>query len=327
VSALIDALNAGVGAAQSDCSAGPTVERQLLANVGQYHGLATLCDLGASGVSGKLQASDTPAPKPGARPNVDRHLAGIGSSAAPNPIDQIRLYCRRDDYAFLPPGANGGLPCGTVRRSASVDPGAIAAELLGSLSLPSLRLDMNPRLGLVAVPTWFWVEGYGGEVIPLSMSLEVPHEECTLSIDRDARGDVILDGAGEPQITPQCTTTSEAIGVEVRAWPSSYRWDFGDHVGQTVRCPGLGACTDGLGRAYTDPRTPSPIQHAYELSSLGQQGDSDAYGVQLAITFSAEYRFTRNGAVVQDWASLPDRQLSWSTNHRVQEAQAVLTRP
>ena len=127
-------------------------------------------------------------------------------------------------------------------------------------------------------------------------------------------------------LAPRCTTTIETIGLEVRVWPKTYHWDFGDGVGQMVACQDVGPCTAGLGRAYTDPRTPSPIQQAYGLSSLGQQGDSDAYRVQLAITFSASYRFSRNGAV-SDWQSLPDRQLSWWTSHKVQEAQAVLTRP
>jgi hypothetical protein len=186
---------------------------------------------------------------------------------------------------------------------------------------------MNPRLGLVAVPTWFWVEGYAGEVIPLSRTLTVPHEECRLFVQRDARGDVVLDSSGDPVVQRRCAQTFETIGVEVRAWPSMYHWDFGDRKDQTVACHGIAACTAGLGRAYTDPHTPSPIQHAYRFSSLGQQGDVDAYDVHLAINFSAEYRFSRNGAVSGAWQGLPDRELAWSANHRVREAQAVLTRP
>ena len=36
------------------------------------------------------------------------------------------------------------------------------------LELPSLRLGMNPQLGMLAVQTWFWAEGYDGNVIPLT---------------------------------------------------------------------------------------------------------------------------------------------------------------
>jgi len=321
----------GVAVAQSQCEGGTSLsaEQQLNIRNVSYRGRGNVCDFGANfstllrGEAFRPQDSvtnqQTPQssmPRPGWIPNVGA-----------NPLDLIRTFCRRDDWAFLPAGSNGGLPCTTTTRGASVDPGAVARELFGALSLPSLRLDMNPRLGLVAVPTWFWVEGYSGQVIPLSKTLTIPREQCTLVVDRDARGDPLLNSSGDPVVHQRCTTTFETIGVEVRAWPAVYHWDFGDRKEQTVLCHGVGACTAGLGRAYTDPHTPSPIQHAYRLSSLGQQGLVDAYGVQLGITFSAEYRFSRNGNVLGGWQGLPDRELSWAADHKVQEAQAILTRP
>jgi hypothetical protein len=323
--------SSGAAAAQSRCGEGSSLiaEHQLDIRGTTYRGRGNVCDFGAGGFTTTLRGEATRPPdsvtNQSSRPNVPS--GGWVPNAGANPLDLIRLFCRRDDYAFLPQGANGGLPCTSTTSGAAIDPGEVARELLGRLSLPSLRLDMNPRLGLVAVPTWFWVEGYGGEVIPLSRTLTVPHERCTLDVQRDARGDAVLDAGGDPVVDRRCTTTLETIGVEVRAWPSMYHWNFGDQKDQLVLCQGGGACKAGLGRAYTDPHTPSPIQHAYRFSSLGQQGATDAYGIQLAITFSAEYRFSRNGAAVNGWQGLPNRELSWSADHKVQEAQAVLVRP
>ena len=118
----------------------------------------------------------------------------------------------------------------------------------------------------------------------------------------------------------------DTLTVEVRAWPRVYHWQFGDAGEQSVLCPTISACTAGLGRAYTDPRTPSPIRHAYGWSSLNVNGAADAYTVGLTITFGAQYRFSLNGESMSGWQDLPDRELGWSASHRVQEAQAVLTR-
>ncbi len=327
--ALAAILNPAIAHAQSVCpgSSGLGSERQLDLHVNSYRGRGDICTHRTDGfdtiLDGRVtRASATDASRlPTSLPRLN------ADSGRASPLDLIRLYCRRDDYAFLPAGARGGLPCTTITSGAVVDPGQVANELLASLDLPSVKLGMNPRLGMVAVPTWFWVEGYGGEVIPLSKTLTVPHERCELVVQRDLRGDPVLGSDGSPAVDRRCTTTFQTIGVEVRAWPSTYHWDFGDSKDQTLLCRGVGACAAGLGRAYTDPHTPSPIQHAYRFSSLGKQGEVDAYGVQFAITFSAQYRFSFNGNFLGGWQSLPDRELGWSANHKVQEAQAVLTRP
>ncbi len=56
-------------------------------------------------------------------------------------------------------------------------------------------------------------------------------------------------------------------------------------------------------------------------------GAADAYLIQLGIRFGAQYRFSHNGQAFGGWQWLPDRELSWAASHRVQESQAVLTRP
>jgi hypothetical protein len=180
---------------------------------------------------------------------------------------------------------------------------------------------------MVAVPTWFWVDGYDGATIPLVDTLLLPRKECRRVVDRDGRGDVRLDDQGHPSSHPECRVLYDSVTVEVVAWPARYMWDFGDQQGVPISCAGQTACPAGLGRPYTDPHTPSPIAHAYQWTSLGQAGAAEAYTVQLQIQFGAHYRFSVNGQAMTGWQPLPERQLAVSASHRVQEAQAVLTPP
>ena len=195
------------------------------------------------------------------------------------------------------------------------------------LDLPSLRINMNPRLGMVNVPTWFWIEGYNGDVLPLTDNLVITHEECRHVLERDANGDAILDSTGAPATRRECQTISDTLTVQVRAWPKTFDWTFGDSHAQIVPCPDIAACPAGIGVPFTDVRSPSPIAHAYHWSSLGANGPEDAYSVGLTITFGAQFRFSINGNSGAGWEDLGDRNLSWSASHKVQEAQAVLTRP
>ncbi len=71
------------------------------------------------------------------------------------------------------------------------DPRSMAQSLFGMVPLPPVAVGTNPGTGLVALPSWFWVEGYGGETLYGSETL----------------GD----------------TT-----VEVEITPQRYDWSFGD---------------------------------------------------------------------------------------------------
>ncbi len=72
-----------------------------------------------------------------------------------------------------------------------VDPVAVAQELLNELPVPDISIGANPTTGLVALASWFWLEGYGGEPITSS--------------------DTLMN-----------------VTVEVEVAPSAYRWTFGD---------------------------------------------------------------------------------------------------
>jgi hypothetical protein len=88
-----------------------------------------------------------------------------------------------------------------VVQGDSVEPATVAAELRDHVPVPDIGIGVNPTTGLVAVPSWFWIEGYDGAPIVAS----------------DTLGDVT---------------------VEVEITPTAYRWSFGD--GATLDTTSLG---------------------------------------------------------------------------------------
>jgi hypothetical protein len=156
------------------------------------------------------------------RPPQER--PGVPDSRRPQPAVAARTYlppiiCRRDDYPFLAPGAIGGQRCDVGQPGETIDPEQVARARFAGLELPSLRLNMNPRLGMVAVPTWFWVEGYDGSVVPLTSELAMPREECREIPELNADGEVILNRDGTPVTLRECTIVTDHMTVEVRVWP------------------------------------------------------------------------------------------------------------
>jgi hypothetical protein len=324
--AVLFAASAGSAAAQdcggSETSTGCSIA-SIRARLGQFDVDAAVYDLGKRGFKTLLTAV--------AQDPEDRHSAHSGGPnfdprSLPSSTVVRPIVCRRDDYAFLPPTATAGLPC-DASTEATTDPREIARSMFDHMDMPSLRLGMNPQLGMVAVPTWFWVEGYDGDVIPLTDNLVLTHQECHRVADRDGNGVAQLDPDGAPRTRNECRTLSDTMTVELRVWPRSFAWSFGDTGSKTVACPDAAACPAGVGQPYTDPRSPSPIAHTYRWSSLGANGAADAYTIGLQIAFGAQYRFSTNGGSPNGWQGVGDRALSWTASHRVQEAQAVLTRP
>jgi len=259
-------------------------------------------------------------------PGNMRPGAHIDHFLSPSGVLVVPIYCRRDDYMFLPPTALGGLPCAQVPSTDHFDPLALAIRMEAELPPPELRIGMNPALGMVAVPTWFWVEGYDGGTLSQSETVVEAHERCQLETARDGRGQAVLDADGRPKSRRSCTAETTTFVVDVRLWPSLFAWDFGDGASRSVPCRDLGNCSAALGLPFVDSAHESPVKHPYRWSSLGVNGARDAYTINLGITFGAQYRVSVNGSGA-GWQSLPDRDLTWSASHQVQEAQAVLTRP
>ena len=187
------------------------------------------------------------------------------------------------------PPAQAGLPGGNAN---STDPREVALDALGRQPLPNAQIRMNPALGLVAMPGWFWVEGYDGSSFGTSRTVDVPPE-----VGSDVPTSVV------PANDPRRQGTS--FTVEVRLWPTRYEWSFGDGASQL---------SSSLGQPYP---AHSQIQHSYEYSSLQFP---DGFPVSLTIDFGAEFRV--NGGAPQP---LPSIRRTYAAGYRVQEVQPVLT--
>jgi len=151
----------------------------------------------------------------------------------------------------------------------AVDPETIAMHIRDEMPVPQVEIGANPARGMVGIEAWFWISGY--------------------------------DGSALTQSTPAFGQT-----VEVRATPTSYRWDFGD---------GTVITTTSLGVPYPEE---SDITHAYERSSAGlPQG----YPVEVTFTFEVAYRVDGG-----PWQPLPGISRTATLAYPVQESQAVIER-
>jgi hypothetical protein len=182
-------------------------------------------------------------------------------------------------------------PSGATPRAAP-DPRRVALDVRDHVPLPDIWVGANPSLGLVGLPSWFWVENYDGGPFGLQRRIEVPPV-----VDPDVPTDEVP--ADDPR------RRSEAFTVTVAVRPSRYEWSFGD---------GTPLVTGSLGTPYP---AESDVQHTYEHSSLGSP---NGFPVRLTIDFVAEYRV--NGGAPRP---LPPLRRTYEGSHRVQEIQPVLT--
>ncbi|MDP9180644.1 MAG: hypothetical protein M3O21_02855 [Chloroflexota bacterium] len=88
-----------------------------------------------------------------------------------------------------------------VGPPAPIDPVSVAAELRDHLPVPDMIVSVNPATGLVALPSWFWIDGYDGAPINSSDTLG-------------------------------------GITVEVQIVPQRYTWSFGDGATLETTSPG-----------------------------------------------------------------------------------------
>ncbi|HVA23491.1 MAG TPA: hypothetical protein VMW62_03785 [Chloroflexota bacterium] len=128
-------------------------------------------------------------------------------------------------------GAQPSAPPNTViPGGGGTDPHQVALDVLAHIPLPNIEIRVNPDIGLVAMPDWFWIEGYDGAAMQQSRTVTLPPP-----------------GPGLP--APSFTVT-------VRIWPEEYDWLFGD---------GGSLVAHSLGQAYP---AESDLQHTYDYSSL-----------------------------------------------------------
>lgn len=210
--------------------------------------------------------------------------------------------------ALSPPDTRSGEPASQAQGEATgprmepsvqgtivpaLDPREVALEVLHEIPLPDIHVRMNPATGLVALPSWFWVENYDGQAVGGSRTVELPP---------------LIGPEVPPEVAPadDPRRQGQSFTVEVRVWPTQFRWSFGDG---TTRVSGT------LGQRYPEE---SEVQHTYEHSSLREPG---GFPVRLTVAFAADYRV--GGGAPQ---ALPPAERTYEARYRVQEIQTVLTR-
>ncbi len=198
-----------------------------------------------------------------------------------------------NNVTIVPAPANAPPPDTVVSgNGGSTDPRQVALDALGHVPLPNIQLRMNPALGLVAMPGWFWVEGYDGSSFGTSRTVNIPPE-----VGSEVPTSVVPANDSRRQ--------GSSFTVDVRIWPTRYEWSFGD---------GASVVNLSLGKPYP---AQSDIQHTYEYSSLRFPS---GFPVWLTADFAAEFRV--NGGAPQ---GLPTIRRTYASGYRVQEVQPVLT--
>jgi hypothetical protein len=180
-----------------------------------------------------------------------------------------------------------------------VDAWSLALSAESEAPAPPITLKANPDPGVVAIPSWFWVQGYDGQVITHSKTQHASHTECQL-----------LNGV------PDCRTVDDSVTVTVHLKPVSYTWDFGDGRAGSRRTfsPSV-----GLGRPYTDPLHESPVNWSYEFDS---RDFVSGFPVKLTISFAGS--FEANGSGSQP---LRPRDVTWTTGLVMRQVQTINVAP
>lgn len=180
-----------------------------------------------------------------------------------------------------------------------IDPWTLAVSAEHEAPPPPVTLKANPDPGVVAIPAWFWIQGYDGRVITHSKTQHASHTECRL-----------LNGV------PDCHSVDDSVTVDVRLTPTNYKWDFGDGRSGSVQTY---SPDKGLGRPYTDAVQASPVQWSYEFDS---RDFASGFPVKLTITFAGMFQANGSG-----WQGLPNIDDNWTTGLVMRQVQTLNSVP
>jgi hypothetical protein len=180
--------------------------------------------------------------------------------------------------------------------------GAVAGELVQEVRLPDIVVRTNPLQGVVAIPTWYWVEGYAGDALGDTRTVSTSHDECV-------NVEVPDPGGGPSSVSRECRTVTDSTTVAIRVEPTTYRWSFGDDSMAELRS------AEGLGTPFRGVAWPSTVQHTYEYSSFGL---NDGFPVRLTVTFAAAFQV--NGG---PWQGLGDISRTYVGTHVVRQIEPL----
>lgn len=173
------------------------------------------------------------------------------------------------------------------------------AQTVGTIvPLPPVTLHVNPNLGVVHIPDWFWAEGYDGGPRTVTRQYSLPWSRPGNPIVDPDTGAVIGYTAG--------SSGTYDLTVTVRYRPARYRWAFGD---------GADLDTSSLGQAYP---LVSDVQHAYSSSSLGQPGDQYTY--RLVVDWVGDWQVAGDAS---GSGTLPSQQSIYAARQLMREVQQL----
>jgi hypothetical protein len=187
----------------------------------------------------------------------------------------------------LPPLPGDERPPGGGGR----DPRDVALDILAHVPLPDIKVRMSPALGLVALPSWYWVEGYDGQPFGASRTIDIPPEVSAQVPFTEVPAD-------DPR------RNGRSFTVEVQLEGTRYDWNFGD---------GAGLTTHSLGTPYP---AESDLKHTYEFSSLRH---AEGFPIRVTAEYSAAFRVDGGS-----WQGLRTVRRTYGGSFRVQEIQTVL---
>jgi len=162
-----------------------------------------------------------------------------------------------------PPSGNGSA---TTQAPIVIDPRAVAANVLQHIPLPNVQLRMNPSLGLVALPGWFWAEGYNGapfggaaSVSGLTVAVQVQTTSYTWSFGDGTT--VVSQDLGQPYPAPS--------DIQHTYQYSSLHFPAGFPVHLTIQYAATYSVNGGPGQPLTSmSRTYAAHYRVQELQSV-----------------------------------------------------------
>lgn len=181
----------------------------------------------------------------------------------------------------------------------------LVAEAIAAVGWPPITLGIAPPgIGLVGLPSHYWVQNYAGQTLGARAVAEIAP----------------LVGPEVPTSGPQGVPADcpcrrpRPLAVEVFVHPARrYRWDFGD---------GSNPLVGTRGQPYAPGGRRSEVQHQYERSSRGHQ---NGYLVTVEVEFPVSYTVTFDGQT--QTFDLGASTLRYAQRYPVQELQGVLLAP
>ncbi len=205
-------------------------------------------------------------------------------------------------------------------------------NLWRSASLPDIKLGINPNPGLVGMDHWFWVNNYRGEPLVFPLHLELPwtlywqEQVWTTSMACDDTTCVTRHAVMSSHLEDHSANYVDTIDDSVTLTSAEFDWDFGDRTKGSAPPP-FDSVT-GLGRAYTDPYTPSPVKWFYTFDSRNFGG-----GFPITLkgrwtgTYSIASTSTLDGPYRESGSLGGARWGTWTAQHVVCQVQTMLISP